>query len=71
MTPKLCKEITLACALPEHGLQQGDIVKLMDRHIAPDGTEGFSIEVFNAVGETIAVTAVPISALEAIRCRKS
>ena len=32
-----------------------------------DGTEGYSIEVFNAVGETLTVTAVPLSALEALR----
>ena len=66
MTPKLFKEIKLACDLPKHRLRQGDVVKLMDHHIAPDGTEGFSIEVFNTVGETIAVTSVPISALKAL-----
>jgi hypothetical protein len=44
-----------------------DIVKLVDHHVAPDGTEGYSIEVFNALGETIAVTSVPASALEALR----
>ena len=64
-------EMKLACNLPEHHLQKGDIVKLVDRHIAPDDTEGFSIEVFNAVGETIAVTAVPISALEVLSRRNS
>lgn len=63
MTPKLFKEMKLARDLPEHRLRQGDVVKIVDRHVTPDGTEGFSIEVFNAVGETIAVTAVPISAL--------
>ena len=52
---------------PECRLCRGDIVKLVDHHVALDGTEGYSIEVFNAVGETITVTAVPISALEALR----
>ncbi len=46
---------------------RGGIVKLVDRHVAPDGTEGYSIEVFNALGDTIAVTSVPASALEALR----
>jgi hypothetical protein len=32
--------------------------------MAPDGTEGYSIEVFNALGETIALTRVPASAIE-------
>ena len=64
MALELFKEMKLACGLPKHRLRKGDVVKLVDRHIAPDGTEGFSIEVFDAVGETIAVTAVPTSALK-------
>jgi hypothetical protein len=63
----LYTDATLACDLPEHRLRRGDIVKLVDHHVAPDGTEGYSIEVFNAVGDTIAVTAVPATALEALR----
>jgi hypothetical protein len=39
----------------------------VNHHTAPDGTEGYSIEVFNAVGDAIAVTAVPATALEALR----
>lgn len=53
--------------MPELELRRGDLVKVIDHHVAPDGEEGYSIEVFNAVGETIAVTTVPISALEALR----
>lgn len=60
-------DAALTFDLPEYRLCRGDIVKLVDHHIAPDGTEGYSIEIFNAVGETIAVTAVPSSALEALR----
>jgi hypothetical protein len=32
-----------------------------------NGEGGYSIEVFNAIGDTIAVTAVPESALEPLR----
>ena len=53
--------------MPEHRLKCGDLVKLVDHHVARDGSEGYSIEVFNAVGETIAVTAVPETALESLR----
>jgi hypothetical protein len=35
--------------------------------LAPDNTECYSIEAFNAVGDTIAVTAVPSPALEVLR----
>ena len=41
-------------------------LSVVEQHIAPDGAEGYSIEVFNAVGDTIAVTAVPASALTAL-----
>lgn len=64
---ELFNEAKLTCDLREHGLCRGDIVKLVDRHVASDGIEGYSIEVFNAVGETIAVPAVPATALEALR----
>lgn len=67
MKLELYKDVVLTCDVPEHRLKRGDIVKLMDRHVAADGTEGYSIEVFNAVGDTIAVTTVPASALEALR----
>jgi len=63
----LYKDAVLACDVPEHRLKRGDIVKLMDYHVAPDGTEGYSIEVFNAVGNTIAVTAVPATSVEPLR----
>ena len=64
---ELYTDVALTCDLPEHGLRRGDIVKLVDHHVAADGTEGYSIEVFNAVGDTITVTAAPASALEALR----
>ena len=64
---ELYKDVVLTCDVPEHRLKRGDIVKLVDHHVAPDGSEGYSIEVFNAVGETIAVTAVPETALESLR----
>ncbi len=64
---ELYTDVALTWDLPEHRLRRGDIVKLVDHHVAADGTEGYSIEVFNAVGDTITVTAVPTSAVEALR----
>ena len=64
---ELYTDVALARDLPELGLRRGDLVKLVDHHLAPDGEEGYSIEVFNAVGETIAVSSVPANALEALR----
>lgn len=52
--------------VPEHSLRRGDLVKVVETHAAPDGENGYSIEVLNALGKTIAVTAVPESALTAL-----
>ncbi len=64
MPIELYKDATLARDLPEHRLRRGDIVKLVEHHRAPDGTEGYSVEVFNALGATINVTAVDASDLK-------
>ena len=64
---ELYKDAVLTCDVPEHRLKRGDLVKLVDHHVARDGSEGYSIEVFNAVGDTIAVTAVSASSLEPLR----
>jgi hypothetical protein len=53
--------------VPEHSLKRGDIVKIVEQHTAPGGEEGYSIEAFNALGDTIAVTAVAASSLEELR----
>ncbi len=64
---ELHADVALKCDVPEHRLCRSDIVKLGDHHVAPNGAERYSIEVFNALGDTIAVTSVPASALEALR----
>jgi hypothetical protein len=67
MKLELYADAVLTCDVPQHRLRRGDIVKLVEHHVAPDGKEGYSIEVFNAVGDTIAVTTVSASSLEALR----
>ena len=64
---ELYTDAALACDIPEYSLQRGDLVKIVDAHASPDGENGYSIEVFNALGETIAVTAVPESALRPLQ----
>jgi hypothetical protein len=64
---ELCKDMVLTRDLPDEGLKRGDIVKLVEHHVACDGEDGYSAEVFNAVGDTLAVITVPESALEPLR----
>lgn len=64
---ELYTDAALSRDIPEHKLRRGDLVKVVDHHPSVDGENGYSIEVFNAIGDTIAVTAVPESALEPLR----
>jgi hypothetical protein len=59
--------VVLARDLPEYRLKRGDIVNLMEHHVAPDHTEGYIAEAFNTLGDTLAVITVPDSALEPLR----
>ena len=62
----LYTDVALTRDLPAHNLRRGDVVRLIDHHVGPDGREGYSIEVFSAVGDTVAVTAVDEDAIEAL-----
>jgi hypothetical protein len=64
MTPELYTDAVLARDIPEHGLCAGDVVKVVDSHTTSDGMGAYSIEVFNTLGETIAVTSVSALDLE-------
>ena len=64
---ELYKDVVLTRDLPEERLKRGDIVKLVEHHVARDGEDGYSAEVFNALGETLTVITVPESALELLR----
>lgn len=68
MTFELYQEVALTRDLPNHRLRAGDIATLVDFVPHPAGGEdGCLLEVYNAVGESIAVVAVPISAVSALR----
>jgi hypothetical protein len=64
MKYELFQRVALAKSLPQQQLQRGDVVTIVDRHPPNGGEPGYSIEVFNAVGETIAVTVVAESCLQ-------
>jgi hypothetical protein len=68
MTMELCQEVALTRDLPEYGLRSGDVAMLVDFVPHPSNSEeGCVLEVFNAIGESIAAIAVPISAVEVLR----
>jgi hypothetical protein len=64
----LYQEVSLTRDLPDCGLKSGDIAMLVDFVPHPsNGEEGCVLEVFNAIGESFVVIAVPISAVEILR----
>jgi Domain of unknown function (DUF4926) len=68
VTLELYGEVALTRDLPEYELKAGDIATLVDFVSHPSGgEEGCVLEVFNAVGESLAVIAVPTSAIESLR----
>ena len=63
MTYRLFDEVVLTKDVPEKGLQKGDVVTIVEHHAVPDGEDGYSLELFNALGDTIAVITLPESAI--------
>jgi Domain of unknown function (DUF4926) len=50
---ELYTDAALARDIAEHRLRRGDVVKIIDLHASSNGENGYSIEVFNALGDTI------------------
>lgn len=66
--PKLYEEVALTRNIPEENLKQGDVAVLVEYVPHPaGGEEGAILEIFNAVGESVAVATVPISAIKSLR----
>jgi len=67
MSWSLYQRVALRRDLPEHGLRKGDVATLVDYVPHPEGGEqGCVLEVFNALGESIAVVAVRESDVEGL-----
>jgi len=67
MTLELYQEVALTPDLPEYQLRAGDIATLVDFVSHPSGgEEGCLLEIFNAVGESLTVIAVPISTVKVL-----
>ena len=68
MELELYQEVSILRDIPEENLRAGDVATLVDRVDHPHGGEaGAVLEVFNALGESIAVVTVPISAIAPLR----
>lgn len=65
----LYRRVVMTVDVPAEGIRRGDVATIVEHHASPaPGMEpGYSVEVFNAVGETLAVLTLPESSFEALR----
>jgi hypothetical protein len=64
MAFELFTRVALREDLPHYKLHRGDVATIVEHHPVTKGEDGYSLEVFNAVGETIAVLVVSESQIE-------
>lgn len=65
MACELFTKVALGADIPAHRLRRGDVATIVEVHVGRRGQEpGYSLEVFNAVGQTIAVVTVRESQIE-------
>ena len=64
MTYKLYQQVVINKDISEKNLFHGDVATVIEHHPATHGEDGYSLEVFNAVGDTIAVVTIAESAIQ-------
>jgi hypothetical protein len=64
MAFELFTRVALREDFPRYQLHQGDVATIVDHHPVANGEDGYSVEVFNAIGESIAVLVVSESQIE-------
>ena len=68
---ELFTKIALRSDIPRHKLRSGDIATIVEHHPGSPGQEpGYSLEIFNALGETLAVVTVPESQIEPLNSKE-
>lgn len=63
----LFKEVVLLRDIPEKKLKKGDVATIVEYHPSDTSEDGYSLEVFNALGDTIAVVTVSESEIESLK----
>ena len=63
MKYELFEEVVLLKDILEKRLKKGDAATIVEHHPVTDGEDGYSLEIFNVLGDTIAVITVPESAI--------
>ena len=66
MTYKLFDEVTLSKDIPDKRLKEGEVATIVEHHPVSTGEDGYSLEIFNSLGDSIAILTVPESAIESL-----
>ncbi len=66
----LFKRVALKIDIPDQDLHKGDVATIVEHLPGKNTEDGYDLEVFNAVGESIAVVTVPESAVEPLTADK-
>ena len=64
---RLYQEAALAENVRGTKFRKGDLVRIVDEHQAGDGSVGYSVEIFNALGKTVEVLTLDARQLEKLR----
>ena len=64
---ELYKEVVLLKNIPDLGLKKGDVATVVEHHPSDTSTNGYTLEVFNAIGDTIAVVTISETDIEPLR----
>jgi hypothetical protein len=68
---EMFSRVALKTDVPENGLRRGDLATIVEYHEGLPGQEpGYSLEVFNAVGDTVAVIALGESEIEPLSAKE-
>lgn len=64
MKYNLYEEVVLKKNIQEKQIQKGDVATIIEYHPVSEGEDGYTLEVFNAIGDTIAVITLSESDIE-------
>ena len=67
MKYELFKDVVLLKDIPEKKLKKGDVATTVEHHPSDTSEDGYSLEVFNVLGDTIAVVTVSESEIEPLK----
>jgi hypothetical protein len=68
---EMFSRVALKTDVPENGLRRGDLATVVEYHEGVPGQEpGYSLEVFNAIGDTVAVITLAESKIEPLSAKE-